>query len=615
MNRVVEQVRALHRLEPADNDSAAAVRVAVSVALPSLLLLAAGRTDLIIYAVFGGLTAMYGRSAPHQLRLRHQGQAAGMLLGGVAVGVVLSANHLQSWWLVAVEATLAGAGSVYADRMRLKPAGPFFGILALGACASVPAAVPWFVALLIAAGSAALSLPWARPAGWPRQAGTRTSPEPAARGPGRAPRTPDPRRPLHAGGGCRRYRGGHQRQRPSALGHGGCRCAAGRRRPAQQRPPRHPPDRGDVRGPGRHRRRDPSRPVVACRAGSGQRGGGAGPAGDRVPVRDRAVHDPPLRAGDGLVHPGDPVDDAARRPRGSHRADRGTGGGNPGGGAGGDRGGGGGPAAGDPLPALRYWALRAGPAISLAGANLASTATALYRLDGTDTALPRWLSASPSRTTLSASSHAQAGATDLSIPIRWWNSVWVRPGHTAVTLMPAGTVSEVGPPAEAEQPRLGRRVGAARQERGDAGHVDDPAAATGQHALQRGVGQHHRRFSVEFQVPLLLADGVVLEVVQQPGPGVVHQDAHRPVRERTGVRRRRPPRRRPSGLRGVPQRWSRTAVPARPRPLPAGHGSGPPAPGCSPAAASCRANSAPRPELAPVIRAVVPRAGWLIRPA
>ena len=40
----------------------------------------------------------------------------------------------------------------------LKPAGPFFGILALGACASVPAAVPWHAALLIAAASAAFSL-------------------------------------------------------------------------------------------------------------------------------------------------------------------------------------------------------------------------------------------------------------------------------------------------------------------------------------------------------------------------------------------------------------------------------------------------------------------------
>jgi uncharacterized membrane protein YccC len=168
---VVRQVRALHRLEPADNDHLAALRVAISVAVPSLFLLAMGRPDLIMYAVFGALTGMYGRSEPHQLRLRHQSQAALVLLGGVAVGVFLSVNHLQSWWLVGVEALLAGAGSVYSDRVKLKPNGPFFGILALGACASVPPAVPGYVAVLIAAAAALFSVSvgfvgWVRGRAW-----------------------------------------------------------------------------------------------------------------------------------------------------------------------------------------------------------------------------------------------------------------------------------------------------------------------------------------------------------------------------------------------------------------------------------------------------------------
>jgi hypothetical protein len=175
MERVLLQVRALHRLEPANNDHLAALRVALSVAVPSLLLMSAGRTDLIIYAVFGALTGMYGRSEPHQLRLRHQSQAAVVLLTGVAVGVFLSVNHLHSWWLVGVEAVLAGVGSVFADRVRLKPNGPFFGILALGACASVPSVVPWQVALVIAAGSAAFSMlvgfgGWLRRRSWQRGA-------------------------------------------------------------------------------------------------------------------------------------------------------------------------------------------------------------------------------------------------------------------------------------------------------------------------------------------------------------------------------------------------------------------------------------------------------------
>ncbi|WP_458780793.1 FUSC family protein [Arthrobacter sp. D3-16] len=175
MKLLMEQVRALHRLEPANRDHLAALRVAISVAVPSLLLVAAGRTDLIMYAVFGALTGMYGRSEPHQFRLRHQSQAAVVLLGGVAAGLFLSVNHLHSWWLVAVEAVLAGVGSVFADRVRLKPNGPFFGILALGACASVPVAVPWQVAMLIAIGSAAFSMMvgfggWIRSRSWQRGA-------------------------------------------------------------------------------------------------------------------------------------------------------------------------------------------------------------------------------------------------------------------------------------------------------------------------------------------------------------------------------------------------------------------------------------------------------------
>lgn len=186
MKRVVDQVRALHRLEPATNDHLAALRVALGVAAPSLVLLALGRTDLIIYAVFGALTGMYGRSEPHQLRLRHQGQAALVLLCGVAVGITLSINHLHSWWLVAVEATLAGVGSVYSDRVRLKPNGPFFGILALGACASVPVAVPWHVAMLIAGGSAVFSMAvgfsgWIRRRSWEPGA-TRAVPSPTPAG-------------------------------------------------------------------------------------------------------------------------------------------------------------------------------------------------------------------------------------------------------------------------------------------------------------------------------------------------------------------------------------------------------------------------------------------------
>lgn len=151
-------VRALHTVPPASNDHLAAVRVALSVAVPALVLLAVGRADLIIYAVFGALTGMYGRAESHQLRLKHQAQAAAVLLTGVAVGTFLSVSHIQSWGLVVTEALLAGVGSLFSDKVRLKPNGPFFGILALGACASVPAQIPFLGAVLICATSAAFSM-------------------------------------------------------------------------------------------------------------------------------------------------------------------------------------------------------------------------------------------------------------------------------------------------------------------------------------------------------------------------------------------------------------------------------------------------------------------------
>ncbi|MET1020765.1 MAG: FUSC family protein [Arthrobacter sp.] len=168
-------LRTLHSLAPANNDLVSALRVAVSVAVPSLALLAAGRTDLMIYAVFGALTGMYGRNEPHQLRLKHQGQAAFLLVGGLSVGVFLSTNQLHSWVLVVTEALLAAAGSLFADKVALRPNGPFFGILALGACASVPTTVPWHTAILIGALSAGFSMMvgfggWVRGRAWERGA-------------------------------------------------------------------------------------------------------------------------------------------------------------------------------------------------------------------------------------------------------------------------------------------------------------------------------------------------------------------------------------------------------------------------------------------------------------
>ncbi|WP_286166870.1 FUSC family protein [Arthrobacter sp. AQ5-05] len=150
--------RALLAMGPAQGDRLAAWRVALGVAVPSLALLAIGRPDLVIYAVFGAFVGMYGRNEPHQLRIIHQGQAAVLLVGGTVLGIGLAAAHVGPWTLVAFEALVASVVSMVADKYKLKPGGPFFCIFALGACASVPLAVPWWCAALICLGSALVAV-------------------------------------------------------------------------------------------------------------------------------------------------------------------------------------------------------------------------------------------------------------------------------------------------------------------------------------------------------------------------------------------------------------------------------------------------------------------------
>lgn len=143
---------------PAANDRLAAARVGISVAVPLAALLMVGRPDLSIYAVFGAFTGMYGRDERHQLRLYHQLTAAALLIAGVTTGALLSAAQAGSWTLILVESLAAGIGSLAADRANLKPVGPFFGIFALGACASVPPIAPVAVVVAVAAASAGFSV-------------------------------------------------------------------------------------------------------------------------------------------------------------------------------------------------------------------------------------------------------------------------------------------------------------------------------------------------------------------------------------------------------------------------------------------------------------------------
>lgn len=181
---LLRQARALILPDlPGRNDYWAAWRLTLGVGIPAFLLLGWGHPNLIIYAVFGAFIGMYGRDDPPQLRLLHQSQAAVLLLSGTILGISLSYAALGPWGLICIESSFAALASIYADRYSLKPAGPFFSIFALGACASLTPAVPWTTAVGISLASAILSIligltGWVTRREWQRNITRKTASDP-----------------------------------------------------------------------------------------------------------------------------------------------------------------------------------------------------------------------------------------------------------------------------------------------------------------------------------------------------------------------------------------------------------------------------------------------------
>jgi hypothetical protein len=152
--RLPQRVRTA--MTPPADDHRPALRVALGLAVPGTILLLAGRPDLLIYAVFGAVTGMYGRAESRRRRLEHQTQAAAILFTGVAIGVTLSSMGAPPRLLVLIAVVFAAAGSVLTDRLAIRPYGPFYGLFALGAVATVPAGRTSPASALVICGATAL---------------------------------------------------------------------------------------------------------------------------------------------------------------------------------------------------------------------------------------------------------------------------------------------------------------------------------------------------------------------------------------------------------------------------------------------------------------------------
>lgn len=131
-----------------------AVRVAAGLLIPLLVLILLGRTDLTMCAIFGSLTGVFGRNEPHWRRLRHQTQSGALMCLTVAAGVSMSLTGRSDWEVVAAATLIAGAVSVAADYLRVRPAGPFTYIFAFTATAAAPFSGSVGEAALAAAGGA-----------------------------------------------------------------------------------------------------------------------------------------------------------------------------------------------------------------------------------------------------------------------------------------------------------------------------------------------------------------------------------------------------------------------------------------------------------------------------
>lgn len=155
---------------PTRADLLPALRVAVSIVLPLVVVAVTGHIDWSLYAVFGAFASVYGRRGSHLDRLEMQSAAGVLLVGCVTAGTAVATMPQAAWVAVPAIAVVAGIAALVSDVLRWRPPGALFAVFAFGACAAVPAttdrvplalvvsAVAAGFAVLVGAGGASMPL-------------------------------------------------------------------------------------------------------------------------------------------------------------------------------------------------------------------------------------------------------------------------------------------------------------------------------------------------------------------------------------------------------------------------------------------------------------------------
>lgn len=162
---VKDSAKSLITLGPARKDHWIGLRTAVGIFAPMIILLAINRMDLVIFAVFGAFTGVYGRVDGYWNRLRMQVRSGALFFAVIAAALAASnfwIDHadpaVKQWQIVGATTLVAGICSVAAGFMRLRPTGSLFHIFAFAAVASIPNPAPAWQGLLVAVLTIALAI-------------------------------------------------------------------------------------------------------------------------------------------------------------------------------------------------------------------------------------------------------------------------------------------------------------------------------------------------------------------------------------------------------------------------------------------------------------------------
>ncbi|GAA1353802.1 FUSC family protein [Falsarthrobacter nasiphocae] len=156
----MQTLRDFVKFEPGLRDHEAGWRCAVGVLVPLCTLMALGRMDLMVFAVFGAFTGVYGRGADFMGRLVTQTRAAGLMIAVIGAAMLghLVLGHWEPWLLVVATTLVAGVCAAIAHLAVFRPSGSLFHIFAFAAISSLPQHPPLWQGMAAAGGAALLGI-------------------------------------------------------------------------------------------------------------------------------------------------------------------------------------------------------------------------------------------------------------------------------------------------------------------------------------------------------------------------------------------------------------------------------------------------------------------------